>query len=95
MKKTVIQNLILLLAIVVIVITALVLNPFSEFEGADGIAEDLISEVNPEYEAWFEPFWEPPGSETESLLFALQAALGSGIFCFGLGYFTGKRKKED
>lgn len=63
------------------------------FGGADGAAGDLIMEISPNYEPWFEPFWEPPSGEIESLLFALQAAIGAII----IGYFFGynKAKYED
>lgn len=54
------------------------------FGGADGKAHDLIGELAPGYEPWFEPLFEPAG-ETESLLFALQAALGAGVIGFWLG----------
>ncbi|NHC08527.1 energy-coupling factor ABC transporter substrate-binding protein [Azonexus fungiphilus] len=55
------------------------------FAGADGKAEALILEIAPDYQPWFEPFFEPPGGEFESLLFALQAALGAGFIGFWLG----------
>lgn len=64
----------------------------SEFGGADGQAEEAITQMNPDYEAWAEPVIEPPGGETESLLFCLQAALGSGVFGFGLGYLICRKK---
>lgn len=64
----------------------------SEFGGADGQAEDAISVINPNYEAWASPILEPPGGETESLLFCLQAAAGSGAFFFGLGYLVARKK---
>ena len=64
----------------------------SEFGGADGAAEEVIGMLDPAYEAWASPVLEPPGGETESLLFCLQAALGSGIFCFGMGYFVARKK---
>ncbi|MFV0517799.1 MAG: energy-coupling factor ABC transporter substrate-binding protein [Aminipila sp.] len=64
----------------------------SEFGGADGQAEEAITVINPNYEAWAEPILEPPGGETESLLFSLQAALGSGVFFFGLGYLVARKK---
>jgi ABC-type cobalt transport system, periplasmic component len=66
----------------------------SEFSGADGEAEDIISEINPEYEAWADPIMEPPGGETESLLFCLQAALGAGIFGYGFGTLRTKHKYQ-
>lgn len=62
------------------------------FTGADGAAEDAISEVNPEYEAWFEPLiGELPG-EVESGIFALQAGLGAGVLGFILGSYHGRSK---
>lgn len=81
-------NIILLLLVVLLAIVPLMIINDSEFEGADGEAEEMIGEINPDYEPWFESFWEPPGGETESLLFALQAALGAGF----LGYYIGLRR---
>lgn len=81
-------NIILLLLVVLLAIFPLLIISDSEFEGADGEAEEMIGEINPDYEPWFESFWEPPGGETESLLFAVQAALGAGF----LGYYIGLRR---
>jgi len=64
----------------------------SEFGGADGEAMEIVEEIAPNYTPWMENFWSPPGAETESLLFALQAALGSGVFCYFLGYFAARKK---
>lgn len=64
----------------------------SEFGGADGAAEEAITDINPNYEPWADPILEPPGGETESLLFCLQAAAGSGAFFFGLGYLVARKK---
>ena len=66
----------------------------AEFGGADGIAGALIEETNPDYEPWFEPLSEPASGEIESLLFALQAALGSGVVCFVLGRITARKPEE-
>lgn len=49
-----------------------------------------ITAANPDYQPWFSPLWEPPSGEIESLLFALQAALGAGL----LGYYLGLRRGE-
>lgn len=80
--KTVI---ILLLLCILIAVLPLAFIKDSEFSGADGAAEEAISSIDPSYEAWSSPIIEPPGGETESLLFCLQSALGAGIFgyCFG------------
>lgn len=88
-KTTVIVCLVLAALIAVV---PLIMIQDSEFGGADGAAEEVISTLNPSYEAWASPILEPPGGETESLLFCLQAALGSGIFCFGMGYLVARKK---
>jgi cobalt/nickel transport protein len=81
----------LLLGIVVVLaVVPLLLHPESEFGGADGQAEAVIAAINPDVEPWFAPLIEPPGGETESLLFALQAALGAGV----IGYFLGLKRGE-
>ncbi len=67
------------------------LNPESEFGGADGEAGDIIAEINPNYEPWIGNLgFEPPGGETESLLFALQAAIGALVIGYFFGYYKGK-----
>lgn len=86
------NNWILILLTVLLVIIPLITKGHEEFGGADGQAEEAILEINPEYEPWFESFWEPPSGEIESLLFSLQAALGAGVICYYLGYSKGKKK---
>jgi len=86
------QNLLLLLAIVAIVAGVLVYVGDSGFGGSDGQAEEYILQADPGYKAWFSSIWEPPGPEIESLLFALQAALGAGVVCYVIGYYKGKRE---
>lgn len=87
--------LILLLLCVLIAVIPLTLIRDSEFGGADGAAEELITEINPEYEAWASPVFEVPGGETESLLFCLQAAIGAGIFGYGFGVLRERYRKEE
>ena len=67
----------------------------AEFGGADGMAGELIGGTNPDYEAWFQPIFGPARGEVGSLLFALQAAIGSGVVCFVLGRVTAKKPEED
>lgn len=88
---------ILLLLCVLIAVIPLAFIKDSEFGGADGAAEEAITEINPSYKAWVSPILEPPGGETESLLFCLQAALGAGIFgyCFGTLKERSKYKKNN
>jgi cobalt/nickel transport protein len=83
------KNLILLLAVVALAIAPLFIHAggTAEFSGADGQAEGVIGEMHPDYQPWFTSIWEPPSGEIESLLFALQAALGAAV----LGFYFGRR----
>lgn len=88
-------TILLLLVVVALSVTPLFLIQGSEFGGADGAAEEAILEISPDTEPWFQPFWEPPGGETESLLFALQAALGAGVIGYFFGLKRGQRRPVD
>lgn len=85
-------TIILLIVCAVIAIVPLIAITDSEFGGADGQAEEVIMEITPDYAPWAESIIEPPGGETESLLFCLQAALGAGIIGLGFGYFIARSK---
>jgi cobalt/nickel transport protein len=91
MKQTK-KHIIYLILIIVIGIIPLIFVKNSEFGGADGKAEEVITEINPSYKPWATSPIEPPGGETESLLFALQAAIGSGIIFYIIGYYRGKNR---
>jgi cobalt/nickel transport protein len=59
-----------------------------EWSGADSQAEGVISILTGgTYVPWFQSIYAPPSSEIESLLFALQAAIGSLIIGYFLGYY--------
>lgn len=88
MKK---QNLILIVIFALLVIVPLVLNPSAEYGGSDGNAEAMINKIQPTYEPWFEPLWEPPSGEIESLMFTLLAVTGASIIGFYLGTLKGKK----
>lgn len=64
----------------------------SEFGGTDAAVTEILEEAGAQQ--WFEPLTEPAGPEVESGLFAMQAALGSGILFYCLGRMSGKRKAE-
>jgi len=70
------------------------MNPGSEFGGADGEVENMVTELNPNYQPWDLgiPKFTPPGGETESLLFALQAAIGALVIGYFFGYYKGKNQ---
>lgn len=86
-------NIILLLAVVALMVGALLINKNGEYGGSDGEAETVITEIDPNYEPWFDSLLEPKSGEIESLLFTLQGSLGVGIITYILGYYKGKNKK--
>ena len=63
-----------------------------ELPGADDGAEGVVEEVDPDYEPWWNGIFGDyalPG-ETESMLFALQAAIGAIIIGYFIGAYTRK-----
>lgn len=92
MKKRGLLVIALLVVCALIAVIPLMTIPNSEFGGADGAAEEMITEIAPDYEPWAQSIIEPPGGETESLLFCLQAALGAGIIGAGFGYLIARSK---
>ena len=98
------QNLILLIAVVLLAIFPLwlVQKPAPDadgkqveiFAGADDKAKDLIGDIAPDYKQWFEPLIEPASGEIASLLFALQAAIGAGFIGYYLGVSVGREKSR-
>ncbi|MFJ3617457.1 energy-coupling factor ABC transporter substrate-binding protein [Streptomyces iakyrus] len=98
MKKNTKINLVLLLAVAVLAVLPLALglgdHKEEPFAGADAEAETAITELQPDYEPWFSPLYEPPSGEIESALFALQAALGAGVLAYYFGLRRGRRQGE-
>ena len=91
-KKQVTTILVLVLVCAAILIFPLMTIRDREFGGADGAAEELIAQVDPDYEPWAESIVELPGGETESLLFCLQTALGAVVIGFGFGSLVARKK---
>lgn len=82
-------NSLLLLLAAALVAAPMVLKLPGEYAGTDDAAKEAIAEHG--YEPWFESLWSPPSKEIESLLFALQAALGAGVLGYVLGVKRGRR----
>jgi cobalt/nickel transport protein len=91
------ENLILAIIVLVILIAPLAMysglgEDQGYFGGSDDQGSDGVSETG--YEPWFSSFWEPPSGEIESLLFAVQAAIGAIIIGYFFGYWRGQGKEE-
>lgn len=88
------KNIILLSFVVLLAIVPILFLQDAEFGGADGEAEAAITEINKDYEPWFNSIWEPPSGEIESLLFVLQAAIGAGFIGYFVGFMRGRAKNS-
>lgn len=85
------KNILLIMILIMMLALPLLILKDAEFGGADGQAEEVITEINPDYEPWFSPLIEPASGEIESLLFSLQAAFGAGVIGYFYGLVKGKR----
>ncbi|WP_318509024.1 energy-coupling factor ABC transporter substrate-binding protein [Bacillus sp. T3] len=89
------RSILLLSLVIILVMVPLLTIKETDFGGADSKAKAAISEIQPNYKAWFTNIWEPPGRETESLLFALQAAIGAGFIGYFIGSMHQKKKQSN
>ncbi|WP_432118132.1 energy-coupling factor ABC transporter substrate-binding protein [Streptomyces sp. bgisy032] len=98
MKRNTKINLVLLFVVAALAVLPLALglgdHKKEPFTGADGEAEAAITEIEPDYEPWFSPLYEPPSGEIESALFSLQVALGTGFLAYYFGLHRGRRQGE-
>lgn len=89
-----VKTIVMLVALAVLVVVPLLIHrPTGDeeiFGGSDGQAQDEITRIAPDYEPWFEPLFEPPSGEVESMFFTLQAALGAGF----IGFYLGTRRRK-
>jgi cobalt/nickel transport protein len=83
-------NTVLLAGAVLVAAAPMILGIQGDYEGTDGRAQAVIAEGG--YQPWFQSVWSPPSKEIESLLFALQAAIGAGGLGYVLGRLHGRRR---
>lgn len=92
------KNCLLLAAVILLISTPLLIikpsPPGLIFTGTDSQAQGVIQGLAPDYQPWFASVLKPASAEIESLLFALQAALGAGVIGYYAGYVRGKKKGE-
>ena len=84
-------------ALIILILALLIFFPLAVlkeagFSGADDAVKGVVAELHPDYQPWLNALWEPPSGEVESLLFALQAALGAGFIGYFMGYWKAKRE---
>ena len=65
-------------------------RPIEIFKGTDDRAVTAIQTLAPDYKPWFTSLYTAPGSATDTLLFALQAAIGTGF----IGYYVVYSRKR-
>jgi cobalt/nickel transport protein len=68
----------------------------AQYGGADDKPAGVIEQITGgTYNPIAKPIWEPPSGEIESLLFALQAAIGAGVIGYFFGYYRAKKNYEN
>lgn len=82
------KNTLLILICLVILIVPFILHRGSEFEGSDAQGEEMITEIQEDYEPWISPIFPEIPGEIETLLFTIQAAIGGGF----IGFYIGRNK---
>jgi len=96
------RNIILLILVVIIAVAPMVMysglgDEEGFFTGTDDVASEIVEQSG--YEPNPITLWEPPSAEIESLLFAVQAAIGGIILGYFLGFWKGqancKNKREE
>ena len=63
-----------------------------QFKGSDDQASAAIQTLAPGYKPWFQSIYKTPGPEIDTLLFALQAAIGAAFIGYYIGYSRGRAK---
>lgn len=80
-------------------VLALVIFPLvfvhGKFAGSDDQGSAAVAASRPGFKPWIQPIWEPPSPEIESLLFAVQAAIGAGVIGYVLGRIHGSAKARE
>ena len=79
------------ICVVLLVVVPLALV-HGKYGGTDDAGSAAVAAAVPGFKPWFHPIWTPPSPEIESLLFALQAAIGAGVIGYVLGRIHGAAK---
>lgn len=93
MKKNVKWIFILLLLVAAAASIPLFLSSL-DIAGADDAARNAVAAIDPNYKPWAESVIEFSGSNTETLLFCLQAGIGAGVLGAGFRYLILRKKNQ-
>lgn len=86
------KNLLIVFAILLLIVLPLALLPHSSFGGADDEAISMVKQLDKGYLPWFDGIKIVQSAELTSSLFALQAAIGSAVIAYYIGYTNAKKK---
>lgn len=94
------RNTLILLGIICVIIflaPLIMYNGHGEDDGYFGGADDAAGQAVEKtgFEPWMSSIWEPPSGEIESLIFALQAAIGAIIIGYFFGLWRGQSSKKE
>jgi cobalt/nickel transport protein len=87
---------IILIILLVVFASPFVMKRFGRmdgFVGTDNQAQDMIGRIRPGYRPWVNSIFDPGAKE--EWLFALQAAIGVGVFSYCLIRLHARRKTGD
>jgi len=92
------RDIILLVLVVVIAVAPMVMysglgDEEGYFTGTDDVASEIVEDAG--YEPNPITLWEPPSGEIESLLFAVQAAIGGIVLGYFIGKWQGEAKRDE
>ena len=66
----------------------------AQFKGTDDLATTAVRTLAPDYKPWFNSVFKTPDSEAETLLFAVQAAIGAGFLGYYIIYSRTRAKRN-
>lgn len=92
MKNTVLFLFFLLILLSPLLLRYFTRNDVEEYKGTDNQGSELIEEIQPGYNPWFALPGKALPPAIENLLFTLQAAAGTGLLFYIIGYYNGRKK---
>lgn len=86
------RNLFLILVAVLLAVGPLAFLQGAEWGGADMQSVDAVTEIQSDYQPWFEPIFSP--AEMERWFFGFQALIGAALVSAFIGWMIGRRHAQ-